>query len=447
MIDRLQLGEVKSFIRLIQDQDEDTSSSRSRSTSTCQKDELQEKGVENTVARPPPGKQSVGVGEVLTLPALQAFMDGGDEYLSRREKELHERENCGRRMRDATLNSRHDSTFTSPDVTGSKLASEKQRSEVRLPRPRSSSWTDDQEGEGGAEGGVALDSKAPSQAQQLEHLCDSLRVLLSKVKDDSMTSSKNDDQDLRRKRDGVRGYLDSFDVGTEGRLSLKEFSGALGSLGASGKDFGGYKGLKALMKHIRGLNSDDECVSIRKVVEWCCHDTRTGTGTGTGTRTGTGTGTGTGTNTGLAGPPTTATTATTATRPGVAHMADIGGNNTETRSQLEQNRCERGDGSVQGGKGHGQRERACKPLRRRDDGRTLQRAIELAEGKGTTLERTFARLDEDGDGYITLRQLLHGLNRMGVFEHVSWRVQTSSALSGYQGPFLSFTVYPLPFRK
>lgn len=339
-----QLGEVKSFLRLLQDDDQDFLAG-----ATIGRMKDLEKPGGGAVPSTFVGRPST-TGDFLTLPMLQAFVDGGDEFLASRKRSFQELEQ--RKSDDIPRKESSGSSFSAE--TAVKSGADKADSDARSRRsiPRVNSWTDDETEPGG---GVTVEHK--------DILLDKLQATLYNVTGGPETRDNNS----RGCGGGVCGYLSSFDIDDDGRLSTKEFMTALRSLGARGAQFGRHRGLRLLVEHFgsgdRTSNlGDDDYISISNIVGW---QNRSGALERNGDS---------------------------------EHCKD-----NPIQSGIREER----DGTAR--------------VRAKDHvaGEALQRAIRISEARGTTLERTFARLDEDGDGYITLRQLLRGLEGMGVFEHVS----------------------------
>lgn len=293
------------------------------------------------------------VVEVLTLPALQAFVEGGEEYLARRANEAQKRQPRWRSGTSRYLQ-HDDPTAPSADSSRTKIIT------------RSSSWSEEERDHN-------PDEEIPENKEQSEDaILKQLQVVLSRAFQDSTVAA--DGVGRGGREDMIEGYLKSFDLDDDGILSPQEFEATLRSLGGQGRNFGRRKEMKALVDRFSGGKSG---VSIIEIARWfdsriiCKHDS---TATIGGER-----------------PPTSA------------------GRRGEAESRPNK------DGSGQGNK-HGAKRTGTDVADAPEQ--ALQRAVRIAESKGTTLERTFARLDEDGDGFITVRQLLRGLDQMGVFEQV-----------------------------
>lgn len=314
----IQRGEVKSLIRLLQ-YDGVESFTKGRSV---------DEGV---------------VAEVLTLPALQAFVDGGEEYLAQRANEVQERPSrrhsgtCGNLQRD-------DPTAPPGDFSKSKLIT------------RTNSWSEE-------DSDHKLEEK-PRQNKELREkvIWQQLQDVLDRICQRSTLSTNG--RATNGHEEMIEGYLKSFDLDDDGRLSAQEFQASLRSLGGQGKTFGGREATKALADRFSGGKSG---VSIIEIARWydSCID-------GEGTLS-------------LAG-----------------RRGEINHGSSKGEREQEEKR--------------GTRQTRTNVANARDQ--ALQKAVRIAESRGTTLERTFARLDEDGDGFITLRQLLRGLDQMRVFEQV-----------------------------
>lgn len=346
-----QLGEVKGFIRLLQDDDDTTagqgasSASAKRSTSS-------------------PSSSSVDV--FMTLPALEAFVEGGDSFLAKKERAALAR----RQSRDAFSSA--DRSPPEPATTSTKERSAGTREHV--PRSRTNSWAASAV-EGESDG--AYGKGGEKESALLERLGSILAGVAAATSQDGDGVGGGSGGTISE--DGVRGHLDSFDVDGDGVLLPEELVAALRSLGARGGEFFGRHGVNALVSRFRAGGDSPAAgtpngASVVKLTWW--FDEQGGTnatpaGSAVGHRGG-------GTN-GVDGPVSNAP-------PGQARGRPANGADTQT-------------GGVPAGE-------------------TLRRAVRLAEAKGTTLERTFARLDDDGDGFITLRQLLRGLDQLGVFEQV-----------------------------
>lgn len=282
-------------------------------------------------------------GEFLTLRALEAFVDGDEDFLARCERGLLRREQsrsdgrCGRGR----------GPVTAPPARNEGSL---------LPLTRASSWTDedgDEDDEGQLVGTV--DGTGGRSLEQPEgHLLEKLKAVLGSAADALGGRAGSGG--------GIEGHLSSFDLDDDGALSVEELAAALRSCGARGGQLGGLRGLRSLARHLGGGRvGGDKTLSIARIVDWSSPPEDRGR---------------------------REISAGGRDPPGGGGLGGAGGSRDETRS-------------------------AGLP------GAALQRAVRLAEGRGVTLERTFARLDDDGDGYITLGQLLRGLDGMGIFQHVS----------------------------
>lgn len=344
-----QVGEVKSFIRLLQDDDDDNDDDHDHDIAAQSK-------------RPTIAKREL----FLTLPALKAFVEGGDTFLAQKERAALARQRS-LEVSSPPIEHHHRRAGTEPTV-GASEGGETSRKGTNITRANSWSEKENQD----TEGPVAT-SKFGKDDKQEEALLERLRVVLLRAQPASETRASGGG--------GVRGYLESFDVDNDGILSSKELVAALRSLGAKGEEFDGRRGVKAFISsrfrdgsRNPAASGDQDGASIVKLV-WWFDDQRNGT--------------------------------------------------MVSEQEEGDTRGSRRAGSA-GGTGDQQvREDARKTLEERGGrarefvpGESLRRAVRLAEAKGTTLERTFARLDEDGDGFITLRQLLRGLDQLGVFEQV-----------------------------
>lgn len=346
----VQLGEVKGFIRLLQEDDDTTAQGAASSSATRSK------------ATPLSSSADI----FLTLPALEAFVEGGDVFLAQKERAALAR----RQSRDAISSADHGSREPTP-------GSAKEGSNgvgARASRPRTNSWAaeavdgddDGAYGKGGEKEGALLES---------------LRSTLARA----AAATSQDGEDIggggggRMNEEGVRGHLDSFDVDGDGVLLPAELVAALRSLGARGGEFFGRHGLNAIVFRFRDGGDkpaagttkgasvvklawwfdEQESREVRPVVSAVGHGGSSNSGSG--------------------GPASDAP-------PGRRKFRRTSGDDSETGGVVA--------------------------------GEALRRAVRLAEANGTTLERTFARLDDDGDGFITLRQLLRGLDQLGVFEQV-----------------------------
>lgn len=327
----VQLGEVKGLIRLLQDDPEDL-----------------------TAGDAPPARAQAPV-EVLTLPALQKFVEGGEAYLARRANEA---QILRRERRSKKSKSSQDDTPAAPPQEKSFAADQVPRREMT----RASSWSDEE-----------LDQETQENTEKREErILGQLQSVLSHALQGSRETAVTGGN-KRREYGNISRYLSSFDLDDDGRLSRSEFASALFSLGGQARDFDGGKGMKALA--LRFGEETGAVISISKVVQWFESRTR----------------------------------------------------------EKRHSKVSVGGDAIEGVERRGDRERemsSCQPGRRgrhevvgNMPAEALQRAVRVAESRGTTLERTFARLDEDGDGFITLRQLLRGLDQMRVFEQVRQRYE------------------------
>lgn len=340
---------MKGFIRLLQD-DDDTAAQGAPSPSA-----------ERSTA---PSYSRVDV--FLTLPALEAFVEGGDAFLAEKERAALAR----RESRDASS-----SAVRGPPEPATGNAEEGSTGVgARVSRPRTNSWAAAADGDSDVAYGTGGDKEVA--------LMERLRSTLARAA--AATSQHGEDVDggggRRMSEDGVRGHLDSFDVDGDGVLLPEELVAALRSLGARGGEFFGRHGVNALISRFRDGGDKPAAgtpngASVVKMAWWFDDQESTEarpSGAAVGHR-------GSSAN-GRGGPASNAP-------PGKATDGRTGGADTDTKGVVA--------------------------------GEALRRAVRLAEANGTTLERTFARLDDDGDGFITLRQLLRGLDQLGVFQQVS----------------------------
>lgn len=349
-----QLGEVRSFIRLLQDGDKADGAIPDVADPNKNTEGLQ-------ILNKPPTSD----GEVLTLAMLQAFVDGGDAFLERREAELQKRQQQHQQQQHHQQQQRRrDSSWQHRDIFATLPASAiSSAAETGISLPivsRRSSWTEDDDDDNDQ-------SRIPTDDQEEARLAQ-LRVVFDR------TTQSTDAAAATTGGGGLRGHLSSFDLDDSATLSVQQLAAAIRSLGGRGIDFGGLRGLKVLMCKLSGAGTDSAArVSINELVRWF---------DGCG--------------------------ASQPARDAARHdVAGVRGGDDNGRGRKMD------DG------GSGKRAAGHRRIGETTAGEALRRAIRLAEAKGTTLERTFARLDEDGDGFITLRQLLRGLDGMGVFEHVS----------------------------
>lgn len=291
----------------------------------------------------------------LTLPALEAFVEGGDAFLAKKERAALTRQ----QSRDAS--SLDHNRLARPESMGSKGEGTPAGGENISCRgiSRASSWTTVEGLKPSAGSGITSELGDEKERALLEQL---MAVLALVPHGESKQASGGGDGH------GVRGHLESFDVDSDGVLSAEEFIAALRSLGARGGTFHGRVGVETLVSRFRdgrvSIAGTQNGASIVKITWWFDELSKAGRKT--------------------------------------HHAFDPMSSNNDkvgvSRSAEEHEH------------GHGKDNSAA--------GETLRRAVRLAEAKGTTLERTFACLDEDGDGFITLRQLLRGLDQLGVFEQV-----------------------------
>lgn len=297
----------------------------------------------------------------LTLPALEAFVEGGDAFLVQKERAALAR----RQSRDAISSADRGP----PEPTTGSVEQGSIGAGAQVSRPRTSSWTAAGAVEGDTDGAYGKGGEKESA------LLERLRSTLARA----AATPSQDGEDVgggggrRMSEDGVRGHLDSFDVDGDGVLLPEELVAALRSLGARGGEFFGRHGVDALVSRFRDGGDKPAAgapngASAVKLAWWFDEQESTEArpaSSAVGHR---------------GGPASSAP-------PGKATGRRTSGADTETT------------GGVVAGE-------------------ALRRAVILAEANGTTLERTFARLDDDGDGFITFRQLLRGLDQLGVFEQV-----------------------------
>ncbi|CAM9877434.1 unnamed protein product, partial [Ectocarpus sp. 12 AP-2014] len=334
------LGEVKGFIRLLQEDEAEVDAARRTSSSDSE--------------------------VFLTLPALEAFVEGGDAFLARKERAALAR----RQSQEALLAKEHavaEAAAASPTQASSGAAG--------ASRTRANSWF-------AGEDEVAADTNDIRGAygkgtENERELLERLRVVLARAAGKASRDGEDSDGCGGASLDdgGVRGYLDSFDVDGDGVMRPEELVASLRSLGARGREFHGRKGVNALLSlFCDGTESPAAGArigaSVVKIAWWFAEQVSS----------------------------KTASASAAAERNG-------GRSSSNVRSGML--RGEPGD------------DRVREEISRVGAGDALRRAVGIAEAKGTTMERTFARLDDDGDGFITLRQLLRGLDQLGVFEMAS----------------------------
>lgn len=334
---------MKSFIRLLQDDDDGDDEHVTAAQSTIANREL-----------------------FLTLPALKAFVAGGDAFLAENERAALARQQS---LEVAPRPIEHSQRRAAAEITV-RLSEGDETPHFGRKITRADSWSG-KEGQDIEGPGATL--KFGKGDKQEEALLERLRVVLLRVQPASQTGESGGG--------GVRGYLESFDVNSDGVLSSVELVAVLRSLGAKGGDFDGQRGLSALVSsrfrdgsRNAAASVDQEGASIVKIV-WWFDDQRT---------------------------------RTVASKQGEGDTCSSRRKCSGGGAEDQQVR----EGARKTLEEQGRRAREFVP------GEALRRAVRLAEAKGTTLERTFARLDEDGDGFITLRQLLRGLDQLGVFEQV-----------------------------
>lgn len=334
------LGEVKNFIRLLQEDDVDATT-------------------EGVIPHNPgrPYQDSTKATEpFLTLPALQAFVEGGDDFLARKEHAA-----LVRQQDQEVPPPTHVSQPTTAPPDTAKLTRD---NAVSSGISRKSSWA---EGQGFQDGGNGETVAAGGKME--EELLEHLRDVLSRAPGTRGAPDTRNNV-IVGAGSGVRGHLDSFDVDNDGKLSREELSSALRSLGARGGDFHGRGGVNALVSRFRdgdgGSKDGEDGASVVKISWWFDEQ---------------------------------------------ALSAVPRKDNATHRGGADEGVAKEGGDQGQGCSDNGR-------ISGFVAGEALRRAVRLAEAKGTTLERTFARLDDDGDGFITLRQLLRGLDQLGVFEQV-----------------------------
>lgn len=371
----LQLGEVKGFIRLVQDDDDDDAKAANAATSAAQGGESSSSRRSSAAPR-----SSSGDEVFLTLPALEAFVEGGDAFLARKERAAQARR-LSQEEESSANGVRAEATMenTKNAATG--------RGEG-TPRSRTNSWAaaaavdGDPDGDGGGTYGKG--------SEKVGLLLERFRATLARALAAAAATGQNGEDTgggagTSFGEDGVREYLDSFDVDGDGVLLPGELVAALRSLGARGEEFFGWPGVNALVSRFRDGGEGPAAAgapkgaSVVKIAVWFdeqggSRDTRPAADA-------------------------TAVDRRRSSSGGSASNADhSGGKGGDKRNGGAETRTG-GGGSVAG--------------------EALRRAVRLSEAKGVTLERTFARLDDNGDGFITLRQLLRGLDQLGVFEQVA----------------------------
>ncbi|CAM9603690.1 unnamed protein product [Ectocarpus sp. 12 AP-2014] len=334
------LGEVKGFIRLLQEDEAEVDAARRTSSSDSE--------------------------VFLTLPALEAFVEGGDAFLARKERAALAR----RQSQEALLAKEHaraEAAAASLTQASSGAAS--------ASRTRANSWF-------AGEDEVAADTNDIRGAygkgtENERELLERLRVVLARAAGKASRDGEDSDGCGGASLDdgGVRGYLDSFDVDGDGVLRPEELVASLRSLGARGREFHGRKGVNALLSlFCDGTESPAAGArigaSVVKIAWWFAEQVSSKTAS-------------------------------------ASAAAEHNGGRSSSNVRSGMLRGEPGD------------DRVREETSRVGAGDALRRAVGIAEAKGTTMERTFARLDDDGDGFITLRQLLRGLDQLGVLEMAS----------------------------
>lgn len=296
----------------------------------------------------------------MTLQGLQAFVEGGDAYLEQRASKF-EPSRRQQQHRDFAKVADHEKPAITPadssaaNATGPGIT-------------RASSWSEE-------EREIDHDGNAKPGGLNEDAVLSQLQLTFRRAGEDSKMTHIEGGGDGGGCGDAVEGHLCSFDLDDDGRLSKKEFTAALRSLGGQGSDFGGTKGMAVMISQFGDGKGDG--VSIIDMTRW--FERR------------------------------------------VVEERETKGTTSSGGQLREAGRASREN--YEGGDGR-QKERHTERGTRRGldvdsaDGERLRRAVRTAESKGTTLERTFARLDENGDGTITLRQLLRGLDQMGVFKQV-----------------------------
>eukprot|EP00903_Cladosiphon_okamuranus_P007182 g6974.t1 len=342
------LGEVKGFIRLLQDDNDTAAMGAASSSTTC-----------STAA---PLSSSADI--FLTLPALEAFVEGGDAFLAQKERAALAR----RQSRDAISAADHGPR---EPTTGS--AEEGSNGvEASASRPRTNSWAAE-----------AVDDDSDNAYGKVDIKEGVLLERLRSTLAGAAAAAIQDGEDIggggggRMDEDGVRGHLESFDIDGDGVLLPKELVAALRSLGARGGEFFGWHGVNALVSRFRDGNDKPAAgaakgVSVVKLAWWFDEQE------------------------------------SKEARPAGSAVGHRGSSHGGSGGPLSDAPPGKGKGKHTSGAGN-------------ETGGivALRRAVRLAEANGTTLERTFARLDDDGDGFVTLRQLLRGLDQLGVFQQAS----------------------------
>ena len=295
-------------------------------------------------------------GPFLTLPTLQLFVERGEAFLAEKERSLLVRQEAGGVIPVGNMEN--------PVRGPSRVAEEKAGDEASH-----SDYDDHKSSRSKREVFQYLDGGNKTTITEYDKkdiLLEVLRGVLSRAPGAEKSFAYG-------RGGGVRGHLDSFDVDVDGILTAQEFVTALRSLGAKGENFNGWRKIDHLVSRFRDdSESSGRCVdgvSIVKVTKWFdgkAEDESSGKET--------------------------------------SHRHGSNGDKNDAASLKGQGHRDIGKVShVARAEGH-------------VPGQALRRAVWLAEAKGMTLERTFARLDENGDGFITLRQLLRGLDNLGVFK-------------------------------
>ncbi|CAM9427412.1 unnamed protein product [Discosporangium mesarthrocarpum] len=169
----------------------------------------------------------------------------------------------------------------------------------------------------------------------------------------------------------AQSVLESFDADDDGRLGPQELGYALRSLGARPEDFGGPGALQILEDRFGGWDGNRRGVGgvqIEELLKWHHEGCR-------------------------------------------------------ERARGRDGGDEHGSGDGGGRGTNGRKESSPRRLRNTDSDSavvaSLRAAVRASEARGLTMERTFARLDNDGDGRITLKEFLRGLDQMDVFQRVT----------------------------